>query len=221
MGRHFQYWECFDTLGNQICKDGTGRFIDRIENRGYPVINFEGQVVNGNADGEWHGSTETMYAFRFSVQYKNGKLIWAVGYDKNDNKYSFKKNMVGAAYKKTVMEFVEDLNENIKLPRDANGKRMSIDAYRLRFIVEKDGQISHPEIMEIRDTLLTGAVITAIKKCYSWTPTRIFGIPVRTEIVVQLKKVDRGEPYRKSSTPRFYYMYQTWRVLPEDETLGK
>ena len=127
MGRHFRYWECYDTLGNQICKEGTGRFIDRIENHGYPDINFEGQVVKGYADGEWNGSTATMFSFRFSVQYKNGKLVSAVGYDKQGNKYPFKKDMEGAAYKTTVMEFVEDLNENIKLPRDANGKRMWID----------------------------------------------------------------------------------------------
>jgi len=221
MGRHFLFWECYDTLGNQICKEGTGRFIDRIENHGYPDINFEGQVVKGDADGEWHGSTETMYSFRFNVQYKNGKLISGVGYDKRGTQYPFNKDMVGAAYKKTVMEFVEDLNENIKLPRDTNGKKKSIDAYHLRFIVEKDGQISHPEILETNDAPLKEAVTDAIKKCYPWTPTRVFGIPVRTEVVVGLKRFNRKQPDYRVGLLRLYTMYTTWRVLPEDEALGK
>jgi len=221
MGRHFLFWECYDTLGNQICKEGTGRFIDRIENHGYPNINFEGKVVKGNADGEWHGNTETMYSFRFNVRYKNGKLVSGTGYDKLGTQYPFNKDMVGAAYKKTVMEFVEDLNENMKRPRDANGKKISIDTYHLRFIVEKDGQLSHLDVPETKDTLLRVAIVSALKKCYPWTPTRILGIPVRTEIIVPLKKVDRAEPNFYSTRMTFYWMPVTWRVLPEDEMLGK
>jgi hypothetical protein len=221
MGRRALYWECFDTLGNQICTAGTGRFIDHIENKGYPDIIFEGPVVKGYANGEWNGKTTTMFSFKFNVHYKNGRLISADGYDKLGNKYPFKQDMEGAAYKKTVMEFVEDLNENIKLPRDANGNRISLDAYHLRFIVEKDGQISHPDIVETRDTLLTDAIAAGIRKCYAWTPTRVFGIPVRTEVIVQLKTVNRHQPVYKVGLLRLYQMYLTWRVLPEDEMLGK
>jgi antitoxin component YwqK of YwqJK toxin-antitoxin module len=221
MGTKILYWECYDTLGNQICTEGTGRFISHLEKEGFPEITSEGQVANGYAEGEWKGRIVNMFDFRFIAQYKRGKLISGLSYDKQGNRYPFTRDIEGAAYKTTVMEFVEDLNENIKLPQDANGKRESIDAYHLRCIIEKDGRISHPDILETKDTLLREAIATAIAKCYSWSPTRIVGVPVRTEVVVQLKRPNRREPDYKMGLLRLYQMYLTLRVLPDDEILVK
>ena len=211
MGRHFLYWECFDTLGNQICKEGTGKFIDHIESQGYPDITFEGQVVKGYAEGEWKGGTTTMFNYKFSAQYKRGKLMSAVGYDEHGNKYPFSEELVPASYKTNPIQFIDAVRRNIKLPRDNIGMKISIDDLHLRFVVEKDGHISNPTIIETKDTVLQTSVFTALKKCDFWNPGKILGIPVRTEIVIPLIEVTAESP--SSHIRRLYRLQYLDRVL--------
>lgn len=212
------FWEWYDSSGNQICKDGNGRFINRSENHGYPDITSEGQIVNGHIEGECKGRTIAPVNINFSAQYKKGKLISAVGYDKHGNGYPFKKYIEPTAYPDGAGRFVQALRQHIKLPKDSNGKEISIDNLHLRFIVERDGQISHPYIQEKSDTALQAAILVASKKCDRWKPTRILGVPFRTEVTVPLKINEYYKLFHERPWPAINYKTQ---VLVDDEMISK
>ena len=49
------YWEWHDADGNDLCKDGKGRWVNYFDD--YKTIKSEGQVASGQMDGEWHFTT--------------------------------------------------------------------------------------------------------------------------------------------------------------------
>jgi hypothetical protein len=208
------YWECYDTLGNQICKKGIGRFVSYTGGNGYPAIMAEGQVTNGYFDGEWKGHTMAPFDIRFITKYKKGRLISSVGYDRHDNSYPFKDEIEDAVYKNGLVDFVETLHEHIKLPKDTSGKRMSIDTLYLKFVVEPDGHIAHPTVQEPVDIALQNAIFGGLKKCGNWKPARMLGVPVRTEFTIPLFINEHFELKRGGSLAAVYYMH---RVVTDNE----
>lgn len=212
------YWECYDTLGNQICHDGSGRFIDRTENYAYPDIVSDGPVVKGYFDGEWQGNLEKRFNLKYKAQFKNGKVISATGYDSQGNTYPFTKYIERAQYRTGEVEFVEVLREYVKLPKNYNGGKMQINAMHLWFVVEKDGHISNLRIPETTDTVLQKSVFAGVAKCDHWSPTKIFGVPVRTEIVIPLETTSDSRVSVISAPHSIEYKE---RLLADDEMAGK
>jgi hypothetical protein len=181
-------WECYDAQGNQICQEGNGKWIDYKNN--YTEIASEGPIKDGCMDGEWHSVGTT---FRDTVklvyEFKVNRLLSSVGYDKQGIAHPFKSEIERAEYKSGNIDFVIDLRHNIKLPRDTDGKKMSIDTNHVFFIVEKDGRLTGFKMYGDVDPKLKDAVFAGLAKINGWTPHKIFGIPYRTELVFPLNSV--------------------------------
>jgi hypothetical protein len=181
------YWECYDTTGNMICKEGLGKMI--LYDRDYKHVKLEGSVVNGYMDGEWHGVAVVPDTIKYICQYKKGSLVSSVGYDRKGNTYPFKKEFEKADYRSGPLVFLDRLRNHIKLPKDASGNKMTIDTMHVSFIVERDGKLSEFGISGDVDSKLKDVIFSALEKSNEWTPSKVYGIPFRTMIVLPLGEI--------------------------------
>ncbi|MBS1531752.1 MAG: hypothetical protein JSU01_15705 [Bacteroidetes bacterium] len=193
-----KYWECYDTTGNQISTEGNGRMI--VYDNNYHHVKMEGPILNGYMDGEWHGVVFFPDTIKYICQYKKGVLSSSIGYDRKGNSYPFQDEIEKAHYKSRGLTFIEVLRSHIKLPRDANGKKMSMDTMHVSFVVEKDGHLSNYQVLGEVDQQLKDAIFAGLDKMIGWTPQKIFGIPYRTEIIFPLNETSgfSGNYYNKS-----------------------
>ena len=72
------------------------------------------------------------------------------------------------------------------MPRDTNGKKMSVDALSIAFVVEKDGRAGDVNIIGDAAPQLIAAIKEAFDKCKNWLPSRLYGIPLRTRMTFPL-----------------------------------
>lgn len=181
------YWECHDANENDLCKNGNGKWVTYFDD--YKTIKLEGQVVNGEMDGEWLFTTFKPDTIKYTGKYKKGFLVSSVGYDKHGNAFPFQSQEERASYRSGQITFLEVLRSHIKLPKDTNGKKMSMDTAHVSFIIEKDGRLDDFSILGNVDTKIKEAVFAGLGKCHGWNPERYFGVPFRTQIIFPLSEL--------------------------------
>ncbi|WP_339815042.1 M56 family metallopeptidase [uncultured Imperialibacter sp.] len=81
-----------------------------------------------------------------------------------------------------IIHLSDWLQSEISYPKEAKDQKIDGRVY-VQFIVEKDGSISHPEIIEGLHESLDTEVIKAISSCPDWIPGRVDNEPVRTRII--------------------------------------
>jgi len=181
-----QYIECRDTTGAVICENGNGKW--NTYDYAFKNVLLSGAIEKGVQEGEWSGS-ETHYdtiKYSYKYVYKHGKRLSSTGFDKSGREYPFMYETVMAKYKEGAINFLDLFVDHIKTPRDANGKKMSLDSIYVSFIVEKDGRLTNLQSIGNVDPLLKEALATALAKSPNWTPTKFWGIPLRTKVIFPL-----------------------------------
>jgi antitoxin component YwqK of YwqJK toxin-antitoxin module len=181
------YWECHDNKGNILCENGTGKWI--TYDKEYKRIIQSWQVKKGYIDGKLYGTTIVREdSIKYELDYKNGAFVSGIGYDKAGTSFPFKNIIAPANYNgKNVITFIRLLNSHLRLPRDNNGVKTNIDTAHIIFTIEKNGRIADLEIVNNENVALKDAVTAAAAKCETWIPTKFYGIPFRTRIILPLK----------------------------------
>ena len=181
-----EFNECYDEKGDALCKDGNGQWI--IYDRDYKNVVLSGKIKKGHKDGEWSGSVTHYDSIKYSYKYnyKNGQLLNSIGYDRLGKAYPFTEETVLADYKGGPFTFLELFRDHLKTPKDASGKKMSIDSIYVSFIVEKNGHLTNLQIIGMTDKVVTDALNAALAKSPDWNPTKYWGIPLRTKVVFPL-----------------------------------
>lgn len=182
---HSKSWECHNSNGEMICKDGNGKWV--VYDPGFKNIILEGLIKNGERDGEWRGGLARSDSIKYTCVYKSGSLKSSVGYDKNGKAYPFKNDVEPAHYYSGPFYFLKSLKNNTILPKGSNGKKISADSVIISFVVEKDGQVSNFETLGEVTPDLKIAIKTALYKCKDWTPRKNFGVPVRAKVMFSMK----------------------------------
>jgi antitoxin component YwqK of YwqJK toxin-antitoxin module len=178
--------DCYDTNGTLICENGKGRWIiydDEIQRK-----LLEGAVVNGLPEGIWKGETGTTKedSVVYTYKYKNGKFIGGEGFDRSGVAYPFERETTMASYKWGLFTFVDMIKRKANGLKNAEGKKISLKDVKVTFIVEKNGDISHPEVLGDLDGTAKKkieAVLLSLNPA-KWLPSRYFGIPVKTKMIV-------------------------------------
>ncbi len=181
------FLDCYDASGKLICKDGNGTWIT-VDIEFNPLV--KGPVKDGSFDGEWHGLEKRTDSITYIYKYNKGKFDSGVGYDKSGKAYPFKDDIEKAAFKDNPIVFLDELYGHLKIPKDENGKKMSLDSVQISFIVEKDGSLSTPEVLNNENDALKSALATALSKCGKWMPWKEYGVPIRAQIIMPLKKIE-------------------------------
>ncbi|HEY8784784.1 MAG TPA: hypothetical protein VIM16_24375 [Mucilaginibacter sp.] len=175
------FWDCYDVNGSMICKTGNGKWI--IYDESLKHILSSGDVKNGYAEGEWHGRTGDADSIKYMYIYDKGVIVSATGYDKAGVAYPFTKLAEKADYKDGAVNFVETFRSHLKLPKGPDGKKMFVDTVHISFIIEKDGQVSSFKVLGNVNDKLRNALAEAFAKCGGWSPSRYYGVPLRTEVI--------------------------------------
>jgi antitoxin component YwqK of YwqJK toxin-antitoxin module len=203
------YWDCYDDKGNLICKGGNGMWVNYDDSGKY--IHVQGQVKNGYMEGDWSGKIFVPDTIKYTYHYKRSVIQSSVGYDKNGKSYPFGSEYELAKYGGGWLTFIERLRNRIKLPKDTNGLKMSIDTVHISFTVEKDGKLSQFGISGNIALRLKEAVFDALAKSNEWIPSKIYGVPFRTQVILPLSEISGykdnyvGRQYRGST-----YQKEIW-----------
>ena len=178
--------DCYDINGNAICRKGDGHWLEY--DREFKIILAEGQVKNGLKHGPWKGkyiSPFTKDTINYVSFYSGGDFKSGLGYDKEGKSYPFKEPVTWAISRSGPISFVDNFKSYLKLPKSY---KESIDTLHISFVVEKDGSFSKPELKE--QTLTPEqktAFEEAINSCHKWEPSKLYGVPYRTQVVLPVK----------------------------------
>jgi hypothetical protein len=188
--------ECYDINGNVICSNGDGHWLEY--NRDFKIIQTEGPVKNGMKQGTWKGkfidSLLTKDTINYIGFYSGGYFKSGLGYDKGGKSYPFKESITMAISRSGPISFIDNFKSYLKLP--ASYKK-SIDTLTISFVVEKDGSFSKPELKEQKLTPEQKmAFEEAMNNCHKWEPSKLYGIPYRTQVVLPLKALKGFVNYR-------------------------
>ena len=175
------YWECYNKNGDMICKAGNGNWIRYDQD--FNVL-LQGQVKNGLYEGDWHGSGMLDDSIKYIYKYSKGVFVSGITYDKSGTAYPFVEDIARAGYKG---DFLRKFESEFRMPKEVDEKNISFDSDSLSFIVEREGSLSHPQVLGITDPALDSALINALMKCSGWYPRKNYGIPLRSQITFPLK----------------------------------
>ncbi|MDB5135842.1 MAG: hypothetical protein JWP37_2445 [Mucilaginibacter sp.] len=178
-------WECYDAKGNMICKEGNGQWI-HYDDAGH--ILEQGPVKSGLREGEWEGCAKLTSSIKYISKYSKGKFLSGAGYDSTGKTYSFIKEWEPPYFNETdPVTFIRIFHSHLIIPKDINGRKMSLDTIYFSFIIEKDGSISNVDVLESKDIRLKNNVNDAVMKCRRWSPALCYGVPLRSKLTFGYK----------------------------------
>jgi antitoxin component YwqK of YwqJK toxin-antitoxin module len=179
----------YDNNGKIVCESGNGKWVIYDEDLKKKIL--EGAIVNGLQDGVWVGETGTTKedSIKYTYRYKKGKFIGGEGFDRNGVAYPFNKESVMAECKWGAFGFIDILRRKTSGLKDANGRKVSLNDVKVCFIVEKNGDISNPEVLGEIDGVVKEKIEVALLSMNpgKWSPSKYFGIPVKTKMTVPMQ----------------------------------
>lgn len=108
--------------------------------------------------------------------------LYALSYgQENDSRIYMEVDQL-ATYQGGYNNFNQYISDNINCKIKINKKEKN--TIQLRFIVEKDGEIKHVEILSEKPFACSEEIGAALKKCKYWKPARKNNLPVRS--IVQM-----------------------------------
>ncbi|MDP9046535.1 MAG: hypothetical protein M3N14_00235 [Bacteroidota bacterium] len=177
-------WDCYNLNGAEICKAGNGQWV--IYDADYKNISCSGSLKNGQMDGEWHGVFWDIDSIKYVLKFKEGVRESGIGYDRAGIAYPFTEEKELTNYDGGVILFIERFKNHLHLPKNADGKKQSVDSLRISFTVEKDGHTSGFDVLGTATPELKVALSDAMAKCQHWLAGRLYGLPYRTKITIPL-----------------------------------
>jgi TonB family protein len=163
--------DCLDSAGNVLADNGNGKWIEYRND--FKTSFAEGVVINGFANGEWHGRLSD--TVKYVCNYTNGQLKEGKSYGISGKEYPFNKIFVTPEFKGGLNPFAAFLAKTLRYPADAINKKIQGRVY-VRFIVEKDGSLSDIRLFESVYPSIDNEALNAIARSPNWTACYIYGI---------------------------------------------
>lgn len=167
--------EVWDSLGNQLVKDGFGKTKEFNEEL---AAVEEGVYKNGLRDSVWVGCyTNGNLCYR--EIYQAGKFINGTSNDTFGTTYTYDEVSKQAQYKGGIRELYKFIGQNLKYPIDAMRNRVTGKVF-VKFAIEKDGSIQDIYVLKnIYPSLDREAIETIKKTSKKWNPGKQRGMLVR------------------------------------------
>lgn len=161
-----QYWSAD---GKQQIVDGNGWF-EITEKK----FSEKGYYKNGLKDGEWVGQYSKEKTYRET--YQNGALISGVSTDKDGIEYTYTELESRPAPIRGINDFYKHIGKNFYIPKEYGSLKGKIF---IKFIVDKDGQITEPTTLKSLHPVLDAEAIRVISSYEKWIPAKQRGQYVR------------------------------------------
>ncbi len=167
---HYIVQQHWDSIGTQKVFDGNGE----LENIGKKTFS-KGKIKNGYRDGVWTGYDKQI-GYTFTETYENTKLVSGVSIDADGISHNYFGAEVRPGYGKGINDFYNYIAKNFRTPNLPNGFTGKVV---VKFVVDKDGSIIEPVILESLGQAIDEEAIRVITQSKKWTPGSIRGIKVR------------------------------------------
>lgn len=169
-----QYW---NPDGKQTVTDGNGYFEETDKDH-----SDSGSYKNGFKEGIWKGVYNKNC--KYTETFKEGKIISGVSTDENNKEYKYTELESKPEPKGGIQNFYKYIGKNFKIYKeDENIKGTIIIA----FIVDKDGQIVEPEIVQSLKPSLDYEAIDVISSYKKWIPGKQRGQYVRVKHQIPIR----------------------------------
>ena len=170
-----------DTTGAALVTNGTGRYVDY--NEGFTRAITQGDVKNGQKDGEWNMVIGKDSIF-IKENYSNGKLVTGTAKFVNGESYTYTQPEKLPEYNGGIQAFYKFLSKTLRYPELAYKNRIQGKVI-VSFIVEKDGSLSNVRATDntVAEILNTEA-IRVLSLSPKWIPAIQYGRPVRVTYTV-------------------------------------
>ncbi len=176
---NFKILSCTDTAGKAIVTDGNGHYIDYNPLTGN--ISEQGDVKNGNPDGDWHGSYASE-KITYTDTYRNGQFVSGVCQMPNGVKYTYQHKIQGAAYTGGDAAFLAYLKKKAPYKTPAVKKGAAPAAKKvvlMTFIVTPQGKPINTKLFGSYNPVVDKALIAAASTSAGWKPAMQNGRPVQ------------------------------------------
>ena len=101
------------------------------------------------------------------------------------------------------------------MPQGSAITKSLVDSTKIYFEVETDGKVTHLETLEPVPDELMATIKAAFAEGPKWTPSKMYGIPLRTQMVLSLKLIDTWDYktfYNKKGVQN--YQVSLYRGIP-------
>lgn len=179
--RLLNYW---DSLGNQIIKDGSG-FCRCVFNiiAGQEKLEI-GKLQDSLRDSVWVGIRKNGRKYYEEI-YDRGKFISGISFDDEEKKYEYNKIEEMGAPEGGLEQAYAHIRTQMRYPAKARKAGIEGKVY-VEFIIEKDGSISNVKIVKGIGAGCDEVAINAVKTLPPWIPARQRGQLVRQKMVLPL-----------------------------------
>lgn len=162
----YQYW---NSEGVQLVTDGNGYFEEKGE--GYSNA---GNIKNGLKEGTWKG--EYNKKSKYIEEYKNGEIVSGISTDENNKEYQYNVLESKPEPKGGIQNFYKYIAKNFKIYKEVENIKGKII---ITFIVDKEGQIVEPKIVQSVNKILDYEAMNVITSYKKWIPAKQRGQYVR------------------------------------------
>jgi TonB family protein len=176
-----QYW---DSLGNQIIKDGEGICTCVFGILSGTNIIETGTLKAGVRDASWIGFRLDGSKY-FDERYNDGEFVSGISFDKSGKSYSYTKREEAAIPSKGLADFYEQVRQAMKYPKEARRNRIEGKVF-VEFIVDKEGNLTDVRAIKGIGYGCDEVAVDAVKSSPRWIPGKQRGQPVRMKMVLPL-----------------------------------
>ena len=173
--------ECRDSTGNVLTENGNGKWVQY--NSDFTKVTAEGNVENGNEEGEWHGSVNANVNFK--SLYHQGDIVSSDEFDKPGADSVFIKVEVAPEFPGGIEELMRFLGHTIRYPVDARERNIQGKVI-ISFVVEKDGALTKLKVFKGVDKSIDDEALRAMRVSPFWRPGLINNKPVRASFSVPI-----------------------------------
>jgi TonB family protein len=174
------YW---DSLGNQIIRDGVGFCDGYLNINDRPeLIHERGKVKNGLRDSVWVGIVNGNVVIR--EVYQNGEFIEGVRIE-SGKEIAYTDFETSAHYKGGLEGLAKFLEKTVKYPAAARRRHMEGTIFT-KFIILPNGHTTDIEPIKKFDPALDEEVLR-VTKLMKWEPAVYRGKPIKSTYVLPIK----------------------------------
>lgn len=178
----YNYW---DSLGNQMVKNGTGHYTCFYENdtlASMGSFKYEAKV------GTWKGFYEDGSP-RYLEEYKSsGKLSNGISYHKNGSIFNYTEIVVNPVPVGGIEKFFRKLGKTLKYPAKARKNSIQGQVY-VQFLVDRNGQVSNIKTVQGIGYGCDEAAEDCIAKLIGWIPGKVRGQKESIQMILPINFV--------------------------------
>lgn len=155
-----------DSTGKSLAAEGNGYCM--LYDDDFKETTARGNIKDGRRDGIWTGEDKNQ-GTTYTETYVNGLLVSGESTDEKNFTVQYTKEFAQPEFKGGIKQLYRFLSNNVIYPKNCQDNNIEGVAF-LKFIVEKDGSISHITLINYVHPDLAAEAIRVLKKSPLWTP---------------------------------------------------